>query len=380
MMSRLTRNVLRLSSTIAATYSSAKVLEGLLHKDYVSHHCFFNGLGFHNHLPHHLVAAYDMGAPPALLKLIYEDLAPTLRPINRQGEDITEANWTTRLGERKAYGSYLAFFADQISKNGVQETFRRYVMAPEANGNDALMFSRLLGGALHPFLQVGSNSVRIIWLPKVLEWPPSHPETAKFVLDMPSGLPQIANTSKGVTLLALLREVYDSPVLKPVMPYEPNAMGSIRFQKLIQNPDRGAELKRIYAKWSIDTTLTGPASDAEFAIREGTRSPKAVHQLRRVVTTVSTEVTALLPPSPPSSSPVAAAIVAADYDGSGAAITGGRTAIKPSPHHIAHQQHVPHVTPPPPHIIPTPPPAVPTPDLEFINLFIFSVFSFDVLS
>lgn len=48
-----------------------------------------------------LVAAYDMGAPPALLKLIYEDLAPTLRPINRQGEDITEANWTTRLGERK---------------------------------------------------------------------------------------------------------------------------------------------------------------------------------------------------------------------------------------------------------------------------------------
>jgi hypothetical protein len=48
-----------------------------------------------------LVAAYDMGAPPALLKLIYEDLAPTLRPIDRQGEDITEANWTTRLGERK---------------------------------------------------------------------------------------------------------------------------------------------------------------------------------------------------------------------------------------------------------------------------------------
>jgi hypothetical protein len=48
-----------------------------------------------------LVAAYDMGAPPALLKLIYEDEAPTLRPIDRQGEDITEANWTTRLGERK---------------------------------------------------------------------------------------------------------------------------------------------------------------------------------------------------------------------------------------------------------------------------------------
>ncbi|KAJ7816247.1 hypothetical protein B0H13DRAFT_2380529 [Mycena leptocephala] len=252
----------------AATYSSAKVLEELLHKDYVSHHCFFNDLGFHNHLPHHLVAAYDMGAPPALLKLIYEDLAPTLRPIDRQGEDITEANWTTRLGERKAYGSYLAFFADQITKNGVQETFRRYVMAPEANGNEALMFARLLGGALHPFLQVGFGVefgqdymiAEGLGMAAVTSG-----ETAKFVLDIPSGLPEIANTSKGVTLLALLREVYDSPVLKPVMPYEPNAMLSTRFQKLTQNADRAAELKRIYAKWSIDTTLTGPASDAEFA-------------------------------------------------------------------------------------------------------------------
>ncbi|KAJ7813986.1 hypothetical protein B0H13DRAFT_463961 [Mycena leptocephala] len=103
----------------AATYSSAKVLEELLHKDYVSHHCFFNDLGFHNHLPHQYVyftvvppsftqycrpvwwRRTTWVPPPALLKLIYEDLAPTLRPIDRQGEDITEANWTTRLGERK---------------------------------------------------------------------------------------------------------------------------------------------------------------------------------------------------------------------------------------------------------------------------------------
>ncbi|KAJ7033230.1 hypothetical protein C8F04DRAFT_1354688 [Mycena alexandri] len=36
-------------------------------------------------------------------------------------------------------------------------------------------------------------------------------------------------------------------------------------------------------------------------------------------------------------------------------------------HHITHQQHVPHVTPPLPHITPTPPPAVPTPDPDLIN-------------
>ncbi|KAJ7088222.1 hypothetical protein C8R43DRAFT_298022 [Mycena crocata] len=252
-----------------STHSSAKTLEELLHKDYVTHHCFFNDLGFHNHLGHHLVAAYDMGAPPELLKIIYEDEARILRPIGRQGEDITEANWTTRLGEHKAYGSYLAFFSDQISKNGVQETVRRYVMAPEANGNGAAMLARLLGGALHPWLQIGFGvelGQDYMMAQGLGMAAATSPNTVNFVLDMPSNVPQIVKTSKGVTLLSLLREVYDSPILKP-LPYERDALASSRFRKLAENPDRGAELKRIYAKWSIDTTLTGAASDAEFAAK-----------------------------------------------------------------------------------------------------------------
>ncbi|KAF7363129.1 hypothetical protein MVEN_00665400 [Mycena venus] len=253
----------------ASTHSSGKVLEELLHQDYVSHHCFFNDRGFHNHLPHHLVAAYDMGATPALLKLIYDDLAPTLRPIDREGEDITESNWTTRLGERKAYGSYLAFFAEQISKNGVSETMRKYVMAPEANGNESLMLARVLGGALHPFLQIGFGAEfgQDYMVSQGLAMAAvTGAETSAYVLDEPSGLPQIAtNTPKGVTLLQLLHEVYDSPILKPILPYEPDALLSSRFKKHTENPDRGAELKRIYAKWSIDTTLTGAAAAQEFA-------------------------------------------------------------------------------------------------------------------
>ncbi|KAJ7241070.1 hypothetical protein C8J57DRAFT_1244892 [Mycena rebaudengoi] len=91
-------------------------------------------------------------------------------------------------------------------------------------------------------------------------------ENSSYVLDAPSGLPQIAtNTSKGVKLLHLLREVYDSPILKPIIPYEPNAKANSRLKKLAENPDRGAELRRIYAKWSIDTTLTGAAFEQELA-------------------------------------------------------------------------------------------------------------------
>jgi len=252
----------------ASTDASGTALEELLHKDYVSHHCFFNDLGFHNHLPHHLVAAYDMGATTALLKLIDDELTPTLRPIDRQGEDITESNWTTRLGERQAYGSYLAFFADEITKNGVAETMRKYVMAPEANGNESLMLARVLGGALHPFHQIGFGAEfgQDYMIAQGLAMAAvTSAETPKFVLDIPSGLPEIAKSSKGVTLLGLLREVYDSPILKPVLPYQPGSLASSRFKKLSENPDRGTELKRIYAKWSIDTTLTGAAAEQHFA-------------------------------------------------------------------------------------------------------------------
>ncbi|KAJ7046092.1 hypothetical protein C8F04DRAFT_987792 [Mycena alexandri] len=254
----------------ASTDASAQVLGDLLRKDYVAHHCFFNAKGFHNHLGHHLVAAYDLGAPPALLKIIYEDEAPAQRPVDRQGEDITEANWTTRLGQEKAYGSYLVFFSDQIAKNGVQETLRKWVMAPEANGNDAFMLGRLLGGALHPFLQVGFGvefGQDYMFSQGLALAAVTSPEVSKIVLDMPSGIPKIEPTSKGVTLLSLLREVYDSPTLEPILPYDPDALLMSRVRKIAADPERSAAFKRIYAKWSIDTTVTGAAATQEFAAK-----------------------------------------------------------------------------------------------------------------
>ncbi|KAJ7075064.1 hypothetical protein B0H15DRAFT_917195 [Mycena belliarum] len=246
-----------------STHAAAQVLEQLLHKDYVAHHCFFNDLGFHDHLSHHLVAAYDMGATPALLKLIYDDEVKEQRPIGRQGEDITEENWTSRLNDRTSYGSYLVFFMDQIAKNGTLETVRRYVMAPEANGNGAAMFARFLAGALHPFLQAGFGvelGQDYMVAQGLAMAAVTAPDFTMAVLDMPSALPELGPPTKGVTLLALLREVYDSPVLTPVLPYKPNATITARFKDVTADPARTDALKRIYSKWSVDASLT----EAEF--------------------------------------------------------------------------------------------------------------------
>ncbi|KAJ7453275.1 hypothetical protein B0H11DRAFT_1741354 [Mycena galericulata] len=250
-----------------STHEAAVVLEELLYKDYVSHHIFFNDLGFHDHLSHHLVSAYDTGAPPALLKLIYKDVSQIMRPLDRQEADIIKSNWTARLGERKAYSSYLAFFSDEMSKKGMEETFRKYVMAPEANGNGAAMLARFFEGAsVHSMLTFAESihsSTQEFVLPRLALGAVTESEMTEFVLDQPSNLAEIKET-KGVTLFALLREVYDSDILKPILSDNLNAPEKDRIRKFTQHPERGAELRRIYAKWSIDTTLTGAASDTEF--------------------------------------------------------------------------------------------------------------------
>ncbi|KAJ7171301.1 hypothetical protein C8R46DRAFT_948374, partial [Mycena filopes] len=255
----------------ASSPSATKVLEELLHRDYAEHHCFFNEKGFHNHLGHHLVAAYDLGAPAALLQKIYDNEAPTLLPVDRQGEDINESNWTTRLGEHRAYGSYLAFFTEEISKNGVPETMKKYAMEPAANGNGALMLARLVGGAFHPLLDIGFGvefKQDYLVAQGLAMGAVTEPDFLNFVTDKTSGLPEISPTPTSATLLSLLREVYDADILTP-LPYVPDIMDNdmSRFHKLIQNPARGRALQTIYATWSIDTTLTGPASQREFAAK-----------------------------------------------------------------------------------------------------------------
>ncbi|KAJ7476296.1 hypothetical protein B0H11DRAFT_1727341 [Mycena galericulata] len=251
-----------------STHEATVVLEELLYKDYVSHHIFFNDMGFHDHLSHHLVSAYDMGASPALLKLIYKDVSQIMRPLDRNEADMTESNWTARLGERKAYSSYLAFFSAEISKQGIDETFRKYVMAPSANGNGSLMLARFFEGAIHPFIHAGLGAEfgnNFMFAQGLALCAVTESEMTEGVLDQPSNIPELKETTKGVTLLALLREVYDSDILKPILPDNPNTAPMDRFRKYTQNPERMAELRRIYAKWSIDTTLTGAAADKEFA-------------------------------------------------------------------------------------------------------------------
>ena len=68
--------------------------------------------------------------------------------------------------------------------------------------------------------------------------------------------------SRGPSVLELLRQVYDSDILKPIMPYDPNALLSARIRDAVSE-GRADEIKRICSQFSIDTSSGDQEYDAK---------------------------------------------------------------------------------------------------------------------
>ncbi|CAK5283035.1 unnamed protein product [Mycena citricolor] len=255
-----------------ATPEATKKLQELLIRDGKEHHCFFNDRGFHNHLPHHLIAACDMGASPKLLEEIYELEARDQRPVGEPGPPLDDVRWTSRLGDRSAYATYLVFFKEKIAKYGVTKTLEDYLMSPDANFNGASMFGRLFGGALHPIIHIGFGvelGLDSLVAQGLAMCAGTEGNFSSVVADhWSTAMPKVPEVpTKGVTLFSILRQVYESPELTPTLPYVPNDAIGTGFYKISDSPIHTHALRNLYSKWSIDTTLEGAAFDAEISKR-----------------------------------------------------------------------------------------------------------------
>ncbi|KAG8759077.1 hypothetical protein FRC14_006699 [Serendipita sp. 396] len=141
-----------------ATASSAKEVARLLRENHVKFHCFFNDEGFHNHLAHHLLAAYALGCSESLLKPAYDLHAEYQRPKKESSELITDQNWTKYLGRHGYYPGYLEFFESQILQNGMADCLEKYVFSTEANQPGVEMFGRFFSGLVHPMIHFGHGA------------------------------------------------------------------------------------------------------------------------------------------------------------------------------------------------------------------------------
>ncbi|KAG8689628.1 hypothetical protein FRC09_012341, partial [Ceratobasidium sp. 395] len=68
------------------TPESTATLQRLLKENHRRFHVFFNHQQFHNHLTHHLFAAYGIGAPSSVLQTAFDEHASYQRPAYKSPE------------------------------------------------------------------------------------------------------------------------------------------------------------------------------------------------------------------------------------------------------------------------------------------------------
>ncbi|KAF3919114.1 hypothetical protein ABW21_db0206287 [Orbilia brochopaga] len=138
--------------------SSAKA-STLLQQNHDNLHIFFDMEDrLHNHIAHHLLAIYALGADPANLQFAFDTNVKLQQPIGDEKppvlQEISQSKgWADYLGKADLYHTFLAFFQKSIDEVGWQETIARYLFSEQAATDG--MPERLVAGFLHPWIHLG---------------------------------------------------------------------------------------------------------------------------------------------------------------------------------------------------------------------------------
>ncbi|CEL56812.1 hypothetical protein RSOLAG1IB_08114 [Rhizoctonia solani AG-1 IB] len=146
------------------TSESTAELRRLIIKSHKRFHVYFSPKGYanhlnHNHILHHLLAVYVLGAPPCVLRDKFDYHSQLLEPTYKSPGPISTSNWKKHLGNHHYYDSYIKFFTSEIHTRGLNETLTYYLFVPEGNwGKDEpRMVDRLLGKIIHALIHLGHS-------------------------------------------------------------------------------------------------------------------------------------------------------------------------------------------------------------------------------
>ncbi|KAI3611483.1 hypothetical protein WG66_002142 [Moniliophthora roreri] len=155
--SRISPNALP-GITPEATETAKKVLEN----NHEKHHVFFNDQGFHNHIAHHVLAAWALGAPKDVIQAAYDHDKTYQRPAYKSPEAITRGNFNDHLGDENYYNAYLNYFVDALKRKDAPAVLEEHVFSSAANfasksqsGEHPEMVSRFLDAIVHPMIHTG---------------------------------------------------------------------------------------------------------------------------------------------------------------------------------------------------------------------------------
>ncbi|KAK7047452.1 hypothetical protein VNI00_006683 [Paramarasmius palmivorus] len=142
---------------------STQKLRDLLKLNHDNWHIFYDAVGRHDHMAHHLLALWSLGADAKVLQDAYDVHVPLQSPVGgEQAERITKENVFDHLGDRTYYKAYLVFFSEVVREKGGVAAVEEYVFSDWANfgsknvhGKHPEMLSRFIGGLLHSVIHVG---------------------------------------------------------------------------------------------------------------------------------------------------------------------------------------------------------------------------------
>jgi hypothetical protein len=130
----------------------------LLQVNHEKHHIFFNKSGFHNHIAHHLLTLFALGATPQEIQRGYDTNVSYQRPLEPLKESIVKDmnrldRFKTYLGKEQYYFDFLVFFQKEIEEKTWQKVLDQYLFARDDRADDLL--ARLYAGFLHPIIHTG---------------------------------------------------------------------------------------------------------------------------------------------------------------------------------------------------------------------------------
>ncbi|OAX81912.1 hypothetical protein ACJ72_03745 [Emergomyces africanus] len=143
---------------LSQSAGSAKKASETLQADMERYNIFFNDKGFHNHLAHHILTTYALGASPDAIQSAFDRNATYQLPRRPADEAVVQklgdkSQFHSFTGIRAQYPNFLAYFQRQIASKGIESVVNEYLFAGDKLADDMLV--RLFAGIVHPFIQLG---------------------------------------------------------------------------------------------------------------------------------------------------------------------------------------------------------------------------------
>ncbi|KAL7623787.1 hypothetical protein AAE478_005340 [Parahypoxylon ruwenzoriense] len=141
------------------TEESARLVSELLTTNHASYHTRWKGT-FHNHIVHHLLALWALGATPDEIQYMWEYntfyQTPVERPHGTAPVDLDLSDpvlFKKCLGNDDFYADFLKFFENEIAEKGVPAVLREYLLKGDERAND--IFCRMYTDLVHPMIHLG---------------------------------------------------------------------------------------------------------------------------------------------------------------------------------------------------------------------------------